>query len=138
MTGILLNWRNKQFKGGCMDRLNFLKSSLLGLMPAAAASPITNAVAATNDSFMREDFSSFKTTAKYPMVDSHLHYVDFLQQTDGLKQLTGAMDSCGVAASVLFGMQWSKCGMRMLLKNHPTICLTTQGAITTALRTTSF
>ncbi len=91
-----------------MDRRNFLKSSLLGLMPAAAASPITNAVAATNDSFMREDFSSFKTTAKYPMVDSHLHYVDFLQQTDGLKQLTGAMDSCGVAASVLFGMPMVK------------------------------
>lgn len=138
MTGVLLNWRKKQFKGGCMDRRNFLKSSLLGLMPAAVASPITNAVAATNDSFTKADFSSFKTAAKYPMVDSHLNYVDFLQQTDGLKQLTGAMDSCGVAASVLFGMPMVKMWDANAPQKPSYLCLTTQGAITTALRTTSF
>ena len=91
-----------------MDRRNFLKTSLMGLVPAAVASP-SAALAATPAAVApQKGMGSFKTSAKYPMVDSHLHYVDFLQQTDGLKKLTDAMDSCGVARSVLFGMPMVK------------------------------
>ena len=89
-----------------MDRRDFLKSSLFGLVPAAVAAP---AAAATTGTFATvKGIEWYKTSAKYPMVDSHLHYLDFLQQTDGLKYLTEAMDSCGVARAVLFGMPMVK------------------------------
>ena len=89
-----------------MDRRDFLKTSLFGLVPAAVAAP---AVSATNGTFATvKGIKWYKTSAKYPMVDSHLHYLDFLQQTDGLKHLTEVMDSCGVARAVMFGMPMVK------------------------------
>lgn len=45
---------------------------------------------------------------RYAIVDSHLHYLDFLQSTDGLTKLTEALDSAGVPCSVLFGMPMVK------------------------------
>lgn len=45
---------------------------------------------------------------KYEMLDSHLHYVDFLQTTDGFNNLTRAMDAAGVKDSIIFGMPMSK------------------------------
>ena len=76
------------------------------MVPAAVAAP---AAAATTGTFATvKGIEWYKTSAKYPMVDSHLHYLDFLQQTDGLKHLTEAMDSCGVARAVLFGMPMVK------------------------------
>lgn len=87
-----------------MERRDLLKASMLGLIPAAASAAPSTAAANTD----QKGITSFETTAKYPMVDSHLHYLDFLQQTDGLKQLTDAMDSCGVAEAVLFGMPMVK------------------------------
>lgn len=47
-------------------------------------------------------------TARYDVVDSHLHYVDFLQQTDGYEALAQAMDACGVSQAVIFGMAMAK------------------------------
>ena len=45
---------------------------------------------------------------KYEVLDSHLHFLDFLQTTDGFKNLTNAMDAAGVKDSILFGMPMSK------------------------------
>ena len=88
-----------------MERRDLLKASLLGLVPAAAAG---RSAASTGSKPASGGIDSFETAAKYPMVDSHLHYLDFLQQTDGLKRLTEAMDSCGVARAVMFGMPMVK------------------------------
>lgn len=48
----------------------------------------------------------------YDVVDSHLHYTDFLEKTDGFPSLVKAMDSAGVSQSVIFGMgiakQWDE------------------------------
>jgi len=38
------------------------------------------------------------------MVDAHLHIVDFLQDSDGLEQLSEVMEASGVEAAVVFGI----------------------------------
>ena len=48
--------------------------------------------------------------AEWPdtVVDGHLHYLDFLQQTDGFLKLTRKMDDAGVDSAVIFGMAMAK------------------------------
>lgn len=45
---------------------------------------------------------------KYEMLDSHLHYLDFLQTSDGFSALTKAMDAFGVKDAIVFGMPMAK------------------------------
>jgi len=45
---------------------------------------------------------------KYNIVDAHLHYLDFTQETDGLEKLVLEMDKAGVSRAVLFGMPMAK------------------------------
>ena len=49
---------------------------------------------------------------RYDVVDSHLHYLDFLERTDGFSALVRAQDLCGVSEAVVFGMgiakQWDE------------------------------
>jgi predicted TIM-barrel fold metal-dependent hydrolase len=52
--------------------------------------------------------STASSSARYDVVDSHLHYLDFLQKTDGFSALASAMDSVGVSQSVIFGMAMAK------------------------------
>ncbi len=48
---------------------------------------------------------------RYRVTDCHLHYVDFLQHTDGMKALLDAMDRTGVDETMISGMplvkEWS-------------------------------
>ena len=44
----------------------------------------------------------------YAIIDSHLHYVDFLQETDGFEALVKKMDETNVPYAVLFGMAMAK------------------------------
>jgi predicted TIM-barrel fold metal-dependent hydrolase len=48
---------------------------------------------------------------RYIVADSHFHYVDFLQQTDGIEALLKAMDRCGVEQTFI-------CGMPLVKKWH--------------------
>lgn len=41
---------------------------------------------------------------KYDIIDSHLHFLDFTQDSDGLPKLTEAMDLSGVSEAIVFGM----------------------------------
>ena len=45
---------------------------------------------------------------RYDIVDSHLHVLDFTQDSDGFYPLTEAMDVCGVSEAVVFGMPMVK------------------------------
>ena len=45
---------------------------------------------------------------RYEIIDSHLHFLDFTQDSDGLPSLVKAMDAAGVSESVLFGMPMVK------------------------------
>ena len=49
---------------------------------------------------------------KYDIVDSHLHYCDFIEKTDGFAALARAQDMSGVSESVIFGLgiakQWDE------------------------------
>ena len=45
---------------------------------------------------------------RYSIVDSHLHYVDFIQRSDGFPALCEAMDASGVEQAVIFGLPMAK------------------------------
>jgi hypothetical protein len=45
---------------------------------------------------------------EYDIVDSHLHFLDFTQDSDGFRALADAMDVCGVSEAVVFGMPMVK------------------------------
>lgn len=47
-------------------------------------------------------------TRKYEIVDSHLHYLDFLQKSDGFESLVKEMDKSNVSQAVIFGMPMKK------------------------------
>ncbi len=42
--------------------------------------------------------------SRHVIADAHLHYVDFLQQTDGIQNIMKAMDSAGVNHAMISGM----------------------------------
>ena len=48
------------------------------------------------------------TESKYSIIDSHLHYLDFIQQTDGFEGLVKKMDEANVPYAVVFGMAMAK------------------------------
>ena len=45
---------------------------------------------------------------KYDLVDAHLHYVDFAQNTDGVDALISCMDNARVTDAVMFGLPVTK------------------------------
>ena len=54
------------------------------------------------------DIVAPKEKIKYDIVDSHLHFFDFIEKTDGFKTLCKAMDMSGVSKSVIFGLGIAK------------------------------
>ena len=50
------------------------------------------------------EIQKMKEAPKYDIVDSHLHFLDFTQDSDGFPALTKSMDACGVSEAVIFGM----------------------------------
>lgn len=49
-----------------------------------------------------------KEKIRYDILDAHLHFVDFLEQSDGFPALCAAMDLAGVSKAVIFGMGIAK------------------------------
>jgi hypothetical protein len=45
-----------------------------------------------------------QTAAKYPIVDGHLHFLNFVQETAGMDSFFKAMDATGVVESAVIGM----------------------------------
>jgi predicted TIM-barrel fold metal-dependent hydrolase len=43
-----------------------------------------------------------------PLVDAHLHFVDFIQESDGIERLIAAMDAGRITKAVLFGLPVKK------------------------------
>ena len=52
--------------------------------------------------------SGIAENGKYTIIDSHLHYLDFLQETDGFEALVKKMDEANVSHAVIFGMGMAK------------------------------
>lgn len=48
------------------------------------------------------------TAPRYDILDSHLHFLDFTQDSDGFPALVKAMDLSGVSEAVVFGMPMVK------------------------------
>lgn len=40
----------------------------------------------------------------YKLIDTHVHWVDFLQNTEGMQALLGQMDEIGLEKVVIFGL----------------------------------
>jgi len=49
-----------------------------------------------------------ETTPVVPLIDAHLHYVDFIQDSDGMSALITAMDAGRIAKAVIFGLPLKK------------------------------
>ena len=49
-----------------------------------------------------------QSAREYPIIDVHLHYLDFLQRTDGFEKLVEKMDEANVSHAVIFGMPMAK------------------------------
>lgn len=56
--------------------------------------------------------NSFVRGAYYKLIDSHLHYLDYLQETEGFEALIKEMDKNNVTHAIVFGMpiikQWDE------------------------------
>jgi hypothetical protein len=48
--------------------------------------------------------TAFAQEPKYPIVDGHLHFLNFVQETDGMAKFLKAMDEAGVTESAVIGM----------------------------------
>lgn len=109
-----------------MTRREFLKmaaASTLGLV-AASNMPIETAKVFAEDNSdsayknhlvgesratnKKVDIVAPKEKIKYDIIDSHLHYLDFLEKSDGFPTLCKAMDMSGVSKAVIFGMGIAK------------------------------
>ena len=55
---------------------------------------------------------------RYDIVDSHLHFLEFTQDSDGFRALAKAMDASGVSEAVVFGMPMVK-KWDYLMKDRP-------------------
>ena len=57
---------------------------------------------------------AFAQQPKYPIVDGHLHFLNFVQETAGMDAFLKAMDDTGVTESVVIGMpvvkKWDEVG----------------------------
>ncbi len=72
---------------------------------SAQAAHLASADRATN---VKVDIDRPKEKIRYRMIDSHLHFTDFLQNSDGFPALCKAMDLSGVDSAVIFGLAMSK------------------------------
>jgi hypothetical protein len=52
--------------------------------------------------------SHSETRPIIPIVDAHLHFVDFIQDSDGMTRLLAAMDDGRIAKAVVFGLPLKK------------------------------
>ncbi len=78
-----------------MDRRKFLKLTAAGAL-ACGCQGMLRPLAA----FAETSAAAFK----YKVTDSHFHYVDFLQKTEGMDSLLHAMDAAGVERIMFSGM----------------------------------
>ncbi|WP_196888936.1 amidohydrolase family protein [Aureivirga sp. CE67] len=53
-------------------------------------------------------FSFYANAQNYSIIDSHLHFLDFTQDTDGFPRVIQAMDSANVEKAIVFGMPMVK------------------------------
>jgi hypothetical protein len=59
-------------------------------------------------SFHHKSTNHAETAPVVPVIDAHLHFVDFIQETDGIHKLLAAMDTGGIAKAVVFGLPLKK------------------------------
>ena len=92
-----------------MTRRDFLATAGLGAAAGGVAtSLVTTDNVGTSDNAAESiaspqaepvEIDPAPETPRYDIVDAHLHYVDFLEHTDGFPALCEAMDASGVSQS---------------------------------------
>lgn len=61
-----------------------------------------------NEQFHQKIIAHNQVKSKYPIIDTHLHFVDFWQDSDGMKKLLNAMDKAGIKKAVVAGLPLTK------------------------------
>lgn len=94
----------------------------LSLLMGCAITKNNNNVKTSDITNKQIDIDVPNQKVKYEMLDSHLHYLDFIQKSDGFEALVKAMDLSGVKDAIIFGMpmakQWDE-----TMKNPPSYYL---------------
>lgn len=86
-----------------ISRRNFFKATALtGLGLMAASLPSMPRAALADVPLLR------RRNSKYTLIDAHLHYLDFIQETDGFGALVQKMNEADVSHAVIFGMPMAK------------------------------
>ena len=89
-----------------MDRRTFLKLTAAGALACGLPGRLSPVAA------LAQTTPPLQAEFKYQVADSHFHYVDFLQKTEGMAALFKAMDAAGVAHIMFSGMplikKWDK------------------------------
>lgn len=76
--------------------------------PDNTGNEVRQATSQAESTNVEVDIQAPNVPISYDIVDSHLHYTDFLEKTDGFPSLIEAMDMAGVSQSVIFGMGIAK------------------------------
>lgn len=105
-----------------LTRRAFLKTMAAGTAAASAALSLpgvalgekTDAVSSATPSSIafatdrQIEIEQPEEAIRYDLIDSHLHFTDFLEDSDGFPALCRAMDASGVSQAVIFGMPIAK------------------------------
>lgn len=85
-----------------MDRRSFLKIAGACTMGLTAPGLFTTALS------VKKTFAASAKQIRHKIADSHFHYLDFLQQTEGMQSLLASMDANGVEHIMFSGMPLTK------------------------------
>ena len=105
-----------------LSRRSFLKTMAAGTAAASAALSLpgialgekTDAVSSATPASIafatdrQIEIEQPEEKIRYDLIDSHLHFTDFLEDSDGFPALCRAMDAAGVSQAVIFGMPIAK------------------------------
>lgn len=121
--------KQNESKSQLITKRDFLKKTALGTLGLFAANAIPRSAievfaednkddSAYSNHLIGQDRATNKNinielpneNIKYDIIDSHLHFTDFIGDTDGFPALCKAMDASGVSKSIIFGLgivkQW--------------------------------
>lgn len=94
--------------GGAAVEEDVLAGDRSGVPADATGNQVSQASSIADPSNVAIEIDDPGVELRYDIADSHLHYVDFLQKTDGFPELVRAQDMSGVSESVIFGLAMAK------------------------------
>lgn len=97
-----------EMKGGNMNSKNIRFIAAMVMMLACVCCMAACSVSGAESKMPDPADITPAAEGEYAIIDTHLHYVDFLQKTDGFEALAAKLDETNVPYAVVFGMAMAK------------------------------